>query len=421
MAQYWEDWSGSTLDAEPTGWTKRYNHSSTTYAVQADAEGPAGRRLRITKGTSQRSLLSLNAVDADSLRAKCKIRALVRIVTDSSSSASVSFAGVGARGAGSTSSETVVSGALGKGSGFAIDTYAECRSLSYASGTLTSVSSSAPAYTSGGYYWLGLDLDGASVTVTTAARATPETIIETASTTTSVSAAGWTGLFSFSGSTVTSFDVFAVAIATGESPAFYSDPGVADDPVSFSGTVPAQSWVEDSAITPLDLSTYFAGDLTPFAYAVTTGTLPAGLSLNSSTGVISGTPTTPASAVSIAVTATDDESNTAATNAFNVTITDFVEAVRGVQVVLHDRATQSPRASVTGITARWWDSPTAAGAPLLKTDTASTDAAGLLELDIESVTSLALAGVGYLSLYKAGASPETDLHFASRIAVADIA
>lgn len=93
-------------------------------------------------------------------------------------------------------------------------------------------------------------------------------------------------------------------------------------PVSFTGTVPAQSWDEDAAITPLDLSSYFTGDLTPFSYAVTTGTLPAGLSLNGSTGVISGTPTTPASAVSIVVTATDASSNTAVTNAFNITITE---------------------------------------------------------------------------------------------------
>lgn len=190
-------------------------------------------------------------------------------------------------------------------------------------------------------------------------------------------------------------------------------------PVAFAGTVPAQSWVEDAAITPLDLSSYFSGDLTPFSYAVTTGTLPAGLSLNTGTGVISGTPTTPAAAVSIVVTATDADTNTAVTNAFDITITAAVVVIKGVQVTLYDGATE--QASITGITARWWDSPTAAGAPLLKTDTASTDAAGLLELDIDSVTSLDVAGVGYLSLYKVGADAESDLHFASRLPVQDIA
>lgn len=122
----------------------------------------------------------------------------------------------------------------------------------------------------------------------------------------------------------------------------------AAEPVSFAGTVPAQSWVEDSAITPLDLSTYFSGDLTPFSYAVTTGTLPTGLSLNSSTGVISGTPTTPAAAVSIVVTATDDGSNPASTNAFNITITEA-----GVVPVLREDYERSSvnlsGSSVTGV------------------------------------------------------------------------
>lgn len=193
------------------------------------------------------------------------------------------------------------------------------------------------------------------------------------------------------------------------------------NPVTFSGTVPAQSWVEGAAITPLNLSTYFSGDLTPFSYAVTSGTLPAGLSLNASTGVISGTPTTPTSAVNIVVTATDSGSNAASTNSFSVTITAAAVAVRGAEVVLHDRATLTPRANVTGITARWWDSPTAEGAPLLKTDLASTDASGLLTLDLDAVTSLAVGGTGYLVLYKAGAGPDTDLHFAGRWAVSDIA
>lgn len=421
MAQYWEDWSGSTLGGDPTGWTKRFSHTSTTYEVRTDASGPAGRALRITKGTAQRSLLSLDAVDADADRAKVKIRALVRIVTDESASASVSFSGVAARGAGSTASETLISGALGKGAGFALNTYSEARSLSYASGTLTATSSATGAYTQSALYWIGLDIDGTSVTVTTAAEATPGTIIRTATYTTGVTAAGWTGLFSFSGSTVTTFDVFCVAIATGESAAFYAEPGSGTEPIAFEGTVGAQSWVEDSAITPLGLSAYFTGDITPFSYAVTTGTLPAGLSLNGSTGVISGTPTTPASAVSIVVTATDDDTNTAATNAFDITITSAASVVKGVGVVLNARATVTPRTSVTGITARWWDSPTAAGAPLLKTDSASTDGSGVMTLDLDSVTSLSVAALGYLVAYKAGATPADDLHFAGRVAISDIA
>ncbi len=53
-----------------------------------------------------------------------------------------------------------------------------------------------------------------------------------------------------------------------------------------------------------------AGGLSPYTWAVTTGSLPAGLSLNSSTGTISGTPTA-AGAPSFTITVTDSEKPTA--------------------------------------------------------------------------------------------------------------
>jgi hypothetical protein len=63
--------------------------------------------------------------------------------------------------------------------------------------------------------------------------------------------------------------------------------------LAFSGPIPDQSNVEDTAITPLNISGYWSGGATPYVYSIFSGTLPAGLTLNSSTGIISGTPTTP--------------------------------------------------------------------------------------------------------------------------------
>jgi uncharacterized repeat protein (TIGR01451 family) len=62
--------------------------------------------------------------------------------------------------------------------------------------------------------------------------------------------------------------------------------------------------------TPYSVTFAATGGITPYTYAVTAGTLPAGLSLNASTGVVSGTPTTPVSgpAAQITVTVTDSES-----------------------------------------------------------------------------------------------------------------
>lgn len=63
------------------------------------------------------------------------------------------------------------------------------------------------------------------------------------------------------------------------------------------------------------------GGITPYTWAVTTGSLPAGLSLNSSTGAITGTPTGPqVGAISFTVTVTDKESP-AKTATANLSIT----------------------------------------------------------------------------------------------------
>jgi hypothetical protein len=91
-------------------------------------------------------------------------------------------------------------------------------------------------------------------------------------------------------------------------------------PVDFSGTVPTQNLTEDVAMTPLDLSTYFTGTETPFVYTLQAGTLPAGLSLDDETGVISGTPTTIENQTGIVIRATDDAADTADTNAFTIDV-----------------------------------------------------------------------------------------------------
>jgi hypothetical protein len=66
-----------------------------------------------------------------------------------------------------------------------------------------------------------------------------------------------------------------------------------------------------------------AGGLTPYSWAVTVGSLPAGLSLNSGTGAITGTPSGPfVGTTSFTVTVTDSESPTkTASAALSITIT----------------------------------------------------------------------------------------------------
>lgn len=90
-------------------------------------------------------------------------------------------------------------------------------------------------------------------------------------------------------------------------------------PVSFTGTIPAITGTQNTAITPVNASTYFSGGLTPFTYSLFSGTLPTGVTLNTSTGIISGTPTVSFSG-NIVVRATDTGSNVANSNSIAVNI-----------------------------------------------------------------------------------------------------
>src|SRR3984885_2057553 len=65
-----------------------------------------------------------------------------------------------------------------------------------------------------------------------------------------------------------------------------------------------------------------SGGIPPYTWAVTTGSLPAGLSLNSGTGAISGTPSgTLTGTTNFTVTATDSQTPTHATSSANLSIT----------------------------------------------------------------------------------------------------
>ncbi len=99
-------------------------------------------------------------------------------------------------------------------------------------------------------------------------------------------------------------------------------------PLSISTTSPLPSAVVGTAY---NFTLQASGGILPYSWAVTSGSLPSGLSLDSSTGVLSGTPTT------------------VGTNAFSITVTDSAGATAVAQLTL----SVAP-APISGLT---WSTP----------------------------------------------------------------
>lgn len=90
----------------------------------------------------------------------------------------------------------------------------------------------------------------------------------------------------------------------------------------FDGIVAQMNLIQDALMTPYDYSTHFTTGGAVDSYAVISGTLPAGLSLDTGTGILSGTPTT-VEAQAIVIGATNTTA-TVPTNSHTVAVTAFV-------------------------------------------------------------------------------------------------
>lgn len=222
MAQYWEDWSGSTIGASATGWSLRWATSASNI-VEAHSSGPAGRRLRIDRSVNGHSMYSMDAVDGDANRANFKIRALIQAPNTTSTIATL--AGVAGRGAGSPSATYYTGSFYQSGSSSSTRSVFARSYVGGAGGTL-SVPGSAAIWTVGSLYWLGLEVSGTSVRVTLANAATPETlIVDVSGTSSEISAAGWIGISSATAVTGPYY-VYAVGIGTNGDEAPISDPAL---------------------------------------------------------------------------------------------------------------------------------------------------------------------------------------------------
>lgn len=92
-------------------------------------------------------------------------------------------------------------------------------------------------------------------------------------------------------------------------------------PVQFTGTIPNQTGTVGVAFS-LALASYWSGGDAPLTFAVAAGSLPAGLTLDANSGVISGTPTTADTITGLAIRAADRQGYAVDSPPFTFTIAD---------------------------------------------------------------------------------------------------
>lgn len=114
-----------------------------------------------------------------------------------------------------------------------------------------------------------------------------------------------------------------------------------------------------------------------------------------------------------------DAATNDSTVATSAQFTTASAAVKGATITLHDGTT--PQAGITNILALWWDATSPTGAPAFESTTASTDGAGVMTLNLDNDTALAIGATGFLMLYKLDGTDHRDsLVFAGQVDVVDI-
>ncbi|WP_287365122.1 M14-type cytosolic carboxypeptidase [Thauera sp.] len=211
MAQYFEDWSGSTIGQPPTGWTQRWWAASSAIWTIIDL-GSGQKALRYGDGvnTTARRGLSYDALDDDEDRDDFEIVFKWRCAGLTSQGPQLKCWG---RASGSQTSST--HNAYLGGVDYAVASATPLRLQKYVNGTSSTIGTSAAfGLSTDTWYITRFRVNGTTMQMRTwlASDPEPETWQRTA-TDTSHSAAGWVGLFGFNGALL--HDVEWVGFGTG--------------------------------------------------------------------------------------------------------------------------------------------------------------------------------------------------------------
>lgn len=385
MAQYFEDWSGSSVsDNPPAGWTKKWV-TTQPFTVVTDADNPTGegKSVEAVPTSSSRCALTWDAVDADADRATCDLIALIEVF-EAANTGAYTYGGLVGRVSGSASSETGVTGSMGH-SGVGATNH-DVRVTQYSSGTLTTLPDTVQnTWVDNTRYWLRLTLSGTSARV----RLYPESdplddgaLLADHTDTVSVTGAGGVGIWSFT--TNGSIRYLCVGVGTdGDLPPI--------EPLGGTGENAADGvYLADQVA--LEREVKIADSM--FLY---------------DTGAA--------------------EQSSPDGNLFTVDASDGVyfsdvssKQSRGVIIPLYDGA-GAPRTSVNSLTATWWDTDVGSlGAPRAIIPSITTDASsGYARVNLEAVTQINVGALGVLFIHKKETDPRSSWSFISQVSLQNLA
>jgi hypothetical protein len=412
----------------PTGFTQRWDAGSQTITVAANTIGPQSKSLSLVTSALVRAFLGWDVANADSDRGNCDVLCLIQQDGLNSSSIATTFGGLACRGtgAGGGSSETGTVVALRASTGNSAST-TRVRRLVYTSGSASGADSSeAPTWVSTERLWLRLVVNGSTGNAYLYPLNDPlgTPIGSITFTPGSSNADNWIGLFS--NASLTDSTYYWLSLGTGSdnaqlptAPSLTTPTGVETGATTATGTVDTSVnhgtlyCAVTTSATPPSGAAIIAG--TGFAFAGNQAITTTGTKTFNATGL---TPETTYYFHYIHDTGYGVLSSISSSASF--TTDSPVTAVKGARIRLYDGATA--QASITGITAQWWDTPTPSGAPVTETATASTDGSGWLQIDIDTDTSLDIDDLGHLRVFKLdGDDPLDSLGWQGVLPVIDIA
>ena len=127
------------------------------------------------------------------------------------------------------------------------------------------------------------------------------------------------GVATFGDLAISGSGTYALKFTSGSAPAVTSSDITLTSALSTTQAVPSVSGTVSQAIAPV-VPVTAAGGQAPYSYALSGGTLPAGMTFNQSTGTLSGTPTAVIATTAFTVTVTDASSRTSV-KTFQLTVT----------------------------------------------------------------------------------------------------